>query len=146
MSFTTIADFRRRWDKIDLIPLTADAMGEQSADVTSLNKEQMNEGILRTGNSITPDYRPLTVYYKKEQNKEYRFVTLRDTGEFQSKMFLSIKGDTFNIDSSDSKTNELTAKYSDNIFGLTSENKRIAWNELIRPLVVKAIKNMTGAI
>ena len=146
MAFTTIADFRRRWEKLDLISLTADAMGTQSPEIVELNKDQLNEGVLKTGSSITPSYAPLTVYYKREQGKEYRFVTLRDTGEFQSKMFLSLDRDTFKIDSSDWKATELTAKYSDDIFGLTSENKRLAWNELISPMVVQAIKNLTGAI
>lgn len=142
---TTIADFRRKWEKINLIELTTDAMEAEAANVTDLNRDQMDEGRLRTGGNITPDYKPITVYFKQQQGKEYRFVTLKDSGEFQSKMFLSIAGDRFKIDSSDSKAGSLTAKYSEDIFGLTSENKRLAWNELIRPLVVRAIKNITGA-
>lgn len=145
--YTTISEFLRRWRKIDLVDLTADAMEDVEPQLVELNRKQMNEeGITAKGELITPDYARSTVRVKQAENREWRFVTLRDTGSFQNKMYLSIIGQNFDFDSSDSKTQEITAKYSDDVFGLTDENKRKAWGEYIKPLVVEAIRKMTGAI
>ena len=143
---TTISGFLRKWQKIDLESLTADAMEQTERPLVELNKQQLEDGITAKGVRISPDYAASTVAIKRAEGREYRFVTLEDTGSFKNKMYLSIIGKNYDFDSSDSKTSDLTSKYSDDIFGLTAENKRRAWNDIISPLVVKSIKNITGAI
>jgi hypothetical protein len=59
-------------------------------------------------------------------------------------MGMQIQGKEFTFDSSDPKTSEILAKYG-NVFGLTSENERRTWVEVVRPFTIDRIKQITGA-
>ena len=51
------------------------------------------------------------------------WVTLFSTGAFQEAMFTRVEGDRLVTGSTDSKTEDLTAKYGESIFGLTETNE-----------------------
>lgn len=143
---TTVADMRKRLERFDLLEAITNGMEQYEEDLVDLNKDQMNEqGVDSKGNRIEPDYAPSTVAVKTAEGQTFSHVTLRDTGSFQRSMYLFIQGDSFDFDSSDSKTPDLVAKYGDNIFGLTSESKREAFTMLI-PSIVRQFKQITGAI
>lgn len=143
----TVAEMRRRFDTVGITELTADAMEQNADEVVEFNREQMNEkGVDKTGRQIRPKYTPFTVSVKRQKGQPFDRVTLRDTGEFQSRMHLQIQRDTFGISSDDYKTSSLVEKYGEDIFGLTSESKRQAWNDFLASGVVNSIKKITGAI
>lgn len=145
---TTVAEMLRRFEAIDLVELTADSMEANNEQVVDLNREQMEAGIYKEGSPIQPQYSNFTVQQKRFEGKPFDRVTLRNTGEFRSKMYLVIRGNEFDVNSTDWKTPDLVAKYngSGDIFGLTSENKRTAWLEILQPDVVRRIKTQTGAL
>ena len=143
---TTVADMSRRLDLFDLIEVTADAMEQMPDEIVELNRDQMNEqGVTSKGAAIKPEYSPFTVFEKNRKGQVFSHVTLRDTGEFQSKMHLIIKGKSFDISSTDSKTPDLVSKYGENIFGLTMESKKEAFS-MLKPTIVSRFKEITGAI
>lgn len=149
---SNITAIRDKWRSIDLTLLTADAIEQSNEEVVAYNKEQMNEeGVLSTGERISPlhgrypGYSPYTQFLKRQKGQEWRFVTLRDSNEFQSKMFLRQDSKGFTLTSSDSKTQELIAYYGPDIFGLTSEKTRKTWLQIARPYIIQNIKRITGA-
>ena len=91
-------------------------------EAVDLNIEQMMAGQDSDGGRITPEYTPFTIEIKKSKGQPYDRVTLRDEGSFQQKMFM--KADKFPVmfDSNDPKTDDLTEKYGNSIFGLTKQH------------------------
>lgn len=144
---TTITDMINRWQELDVLELSKDAMIEGREEIVQLNRDQLFAGLNSEGDRITPPYRLITTAQKREKGQPTDRVTLKDTGEFYSKFYLMIQGNSFDINSSDSKTGGLSMKYSGNgdIFGLTSESKRVAYTEIVKPSLVRSIKDLTGA-
>lgn len=140
---TTVAEMLRRFERVSLTELTTDAMEQESDNITQLNRDQMNEGKLSDGSFIKPPYKQITRQHKAIKGQVFNVVTLRDTGEFQSRMFLQIRGTSFDFNSTDWKAPSLEDKYSPLIYGLTNESKQVAW-QLCKPHVVREIKRMTG--
>lgn len=103
-----------------------------------------NKGVNRLGVSIM-DYRPYSPYtisYKKAVGQPYDRVTLRDEGDFYRGFFIEADDRMFYISSTDDKTNKLTKKYTNYIFGLTDENKaELTW-EYIYPDLIDKLNEM----
>lgn len=122
------------WDTI-----LGDGLERARELAVDLNKEQLQEGKRSDGKDITPKYARFTVLYKQEKGQP-TYVTLKDTGEFYSKFYLRISGNRWAIGSADGKTPDLVKKYTADIFGLTSESRRILWVEQLRKEVINIIK------
>lgn len=122
------------------------SMERNEESVTEYNRRQLNEeGIDKFGQEITPAYSFATVAIKRQKGQEANFVTLRDTGSLQRGLFLRRNGDSFDIESKDSKFSDIVKKYGDEVFGLTSESKRQLWIGVLKSDVVKVIAGLTGA-
>lgn len=121
-----------------------DAMQKNEESVTEYNRRQLNEeGIDKFGAAITPAYSFATVAIKRQKGQEANHVTLRDTGSLQRGLFIKRNGDSFDIESRDSKFSDIVKKYGDEVFGLTSESKRQLWVGVLKSDVVKAIARIT---
>lgn len=140
----TIMEMFRRFDSIDLTELYANAMENYPDEIAQLNRDQLWEGIDSKGNSITPPYTAMTKWLKEQKGQPWDRVTLRDTGQFQSKLHLVIQGDMYDLKSDDSKEASLKAKYGDDIEGLTDANKEETEN-IVHNDVVHQIAQKTGA-
>jgi len=140
----TIREMLERWQDINLQAIAGDAMSNHNQEITDLNREQMNEGYRADGTPITPKYKGFTIAEKQRKGQRWDVVTLRDTGAFQNKMETIIAGSKFTIISKDEKSRDLELKYG-SIFGLTESGKKEAWL-IVRPDVVKALKDETGSI
>lgn len=101
-------------------------------------------GVNRMGVSIM-DYRPYSPYtirYKKAVGQPYDRVTLRDEGDFYRGFFIEADDRMFYISSTDDKTQKLTKKYTNYIFGLTDENKaELTW-EYVYPDLIEKLNEM----
>ena len=140
----TIAEMAKRWKAVNLIEIATDAMEENNWDIVDLNRAQMDEGINALGQQIKPQYTKLTKFLKQQKGQRWDVVTLHDTGEFQSKMFLKLSGNKFSIDSSDSKTADLEKKYGNGVFGLGKDSKQVAWHSILHSPIVRRISDLTG--
>lgn len=102
------------------------------------NDQLFKRGITGRGVKIM-DYAPYaasTIRAKKKKGQPTTRVTLRDTRAFHQAMFVVFDEDGFYITSEDPKTEELRAKYGDDIFRLTNENfNRILRNHIRKELV-----------
>lgn len=78
---------------------------------------------------------------KKEKGRDPDIVTLYDTGAFYRDMFVDVGSDVIEIDSMDSKSDELKEKYGERIFGLTKSSKEEYVDEAL-PVLVDKIKEI----
>lgn len=144
---TTVAEMRRRWQDIDLVEETTNAMEKENQSIVDFNRAQLFAGEYTNEKLISPRYQNATVQYKISKGQPYDRVTLEDNGSFYRAMYLRITGDSFEITSSDPKTSSLEDKYTGRgeIFGLNDENKARAWAEFLKGDVVISIAQQTGA-
>lgn len=133
--------------RVDLRKLTLDAMVRNPDEIVDLNREQLNSGKYADGSSIVPQYKPLTIQIKQKKGQPTDRVTLKDTGEFQSRMYLKIRGNEFSMLSSDDKYLALKQKYDKGgqLFNLSNDNERRTWG-IVHDNVVKDIGDITGFI
>ena len=120
----TISELARRAKAaVDSYPqIKREVAAELSPEVTLLNREQMMAGLDAQEKPIAPAYSPYTKRLKQLAGQPADRVTLFSTGAFQEAMFTRVEGDRLVTDSTDSKTDSLTAKYGEDIFGLTETN------------------------
>lgn len=107
--------------------------------VSAIADDQLyRRGITGRGRKIK-DYAPYTdttIRIKRKKGQPTTRVTLRDTGDFHNSMFVVFDADGFYITSSDEKTEELVAKYGEDIFRLTDKNfTRIIRSHIRRDLL-----------
>ena len=135
----TIAELTRRARAAtDGYPqMKRDAAAELAPEVTLLNREQMMSGITAEEKPISPAYSPYTQRLKRLAGQPTDRVTLFSTGAFQEAMFTRVEGDRLVTGSTDSKTEDLTAKYGDSIFGLTDDNAGKLRNRSLHLLLVR---------
>lgn len=116
-------------------------MTDEEDLILELNRAQMQDkGIRGDGSKITPTYAAFTIAKKKKDGDEYRFVTLRDTGEFFDDMFLDVYDDRIIIASENIKTADLVTKYGSDIFGLIDSHLQELINT-IKPGLIETLRN-----
>jgi hypothetical protein len=71
-----------------------------------------------TGKAITPEYS-----LNNQKKKGFKNPNLLDTGAFQRAIKTTVKGKEIEFTSTDYKTEKLTEKYGEDIFGLTKESR-----------------------
>lgn len=92
--------------------------------ITGYNKDQLIHGQDRDDEKLHPYRSILYAIEKNNKNPLAGFGTadLNLTGAFYRGFFLSISGDSFSIDSTDSKSDDLRLKYGSMIHGLSKNN------------------------
>jgi len=114
-----------------------EAIKYATVDMADMNVDQMLQGVDADGNQIG-EYRSIS-YATMKQNMNPRppamWVDLHLTGSFHEKTFAKYSGNNLNFGSTDSKTNDLTEKYGENIFGLTENNQEAIKNDVIFPII-----------
>jgi hypothetical protein len=91
---------------------------ENSQKLVQANQHQLLSSLTAKGNAITPEY-SLT----NQKKKGFKNPNLLDTGKFQREITATVKGKEVEFTSTDYKTEKLTTKYGEDIFGLTDESK-----------------------
>lgn len=124
----TISDLLERAEVFDPYKAIRDSIEATGEQAVLYNIEQLLKGEKADGEPITPEYYYQDyARYKNTINPVPGMWTpdLRDSGAFQDGFFISkeaLEADELEIDSYDEKTEALTAKYSDSIFGLNEES------------------------
>lgn len=118
----------------------------KSEDITELNRQQMMKGKKSTGDQIGIYSWILYALEKASMNPAAGLmnVDLKYTGSFQGAMSTIINGDEIDIDSMDSKANELETKYGSDIYGLTGDSNRKFVEDSFMPVFSKQIEDKTG--
>lgn len=115
-------------------------MVESQEVLADLNIEQLNKG-LRSDGTVMPDYSQVSVeFYGKPDGP----IKLKDTGAFYQGAYVRVTGDQVKFSSTDQKTEMLTERYRESIFGLNDQYKGEAIREVIQPTLNKKIEAATG--
>jgi hypothetical protein len=87
-----------------------------------LNTSQLMQGKDANDDAITPAYTPFTQEIKRGKRQPTDRVTLKDEGDFHQSFFIRTEKFPVVFAATDWKTEDLKAKYGDQIFGLTKAN------------------------
>lgn len=97
---------------------------DHSEILSDYNRDQLLRGYDRNGERLDP-YKSLTYALWKYQKNPLAGLNNPDlnlTGAFYRGFFVNIKGDSFEISSTDEKTGDLKSKYGPMIFGLSNQS------------------------
>lgn len=112
-------------------------------DLEKLNKEQLADSKLSTGQTISPEYTTTYAFWKRKyypQSYKSRKPNLFLTGDLYDNMDIKANNNTYQISSSVPYAKKLALKYSDKIFGIAPENRDKAKAITTKLLTEKYIK------
>jgi hypothetical protein len=133
---------------IDFEKAISEAVEETTEEIKNYQQQQMVlDGKRSDGEEINPlhgrytGYAPFTIEEKKRKGQRYDHVTLRDTFQFQTGIYVKTERNKVVINSTDSKTDTLINYYGEEIFGLNKERaSEYSLNDLA-PVAIKKIIN-----
>lgn len=115
-----------RLNKSDLNDIGRQVVRYYQDEIVEMNQQRLFSGRYTSGEFISPDYTRYTVDIKKQKGQPSDRVTLKDTGDFYESIYVKAGADSFYTGATDSKTNDLQAKYEDSdsiLLGLSEEQK-----------------------
>lgn len=120
MSFEAITQLKNRFKTINLDGIAERALQANQAEISDLNREQLQQGITSTGGYL-PDYSPVSVnMYGKPSGP----IQLKETGDYYEGIVPVFEDKSFDLAGTDWKTDMLEkryGKYGDPV-GLTDES------------------------
>lgn len=141
---STITALIAKLQTLDLRNQVPVIIEQTKQDLITLNQNQLYYlGKDSTGAELKP-YSFLTEHYKREKRQPFDRTTLKDTGEFYSKFTIEATDSLIVFNSTDPKTPKLEAKYGNQIFGLTKENKTVYSKGVFYDLIKRYISQKTG--
>lgn len=128
----------RKLEKVDILKSAREAMVATEEEATEQQAEQMNRGEDATGGNITnyetgsDRYSPGYAAYKGF----FRPINLRDTGDYQERLHMDVRGMIFKMYSTDWKNKMLDERYRPLGLGVEAKNKYIV---SLRPVFIDKI-------
>lgn len=119
----TLHEMQRRLDRFEILQEVRETIEETAETIADFNRRQLFAGKRSTGTDIKPEYAPLTVLIKDQKGQPTDRVTLKDTGEFYEEIAVDVNSETFELISTNEKTEDLKAKYGNRILGLSVDSK-----------------------
>jgi len=149
----TIQDLLDKVESLNLEEAIPQLIRDTDYSIEGYNEHQLLFGIKRDVKSPS-DKGSIIGRYKNDSYASFKHMKNPDpgfgipdlflTGSFQKNMFVIPEGLGFEVDSFDSKTTELVAKYGQGIFGLTEENLKEYAHGAFFEAFRKYITNKTG--
>ena len=127
----------QRFRTLNAKAVIREILGKETAFIEAKQTEQLFAGKTFEGLDIIPSYSGKTIKIKKAKGQVSDRVTLKDTGKFHKATKADILADKVELGSTDSKTDQLVAKYGDEIFGLTEANIEALKERVTEPLISK---------
>lgn len=109
--------------------------------VKELQQSQLNEGKRGDNTEITPEYTPFTKRIKQAKGQPSDRVTLKDRGDFWNSIKTSPTDRFVEIYATDYKTNDLLAKYGDEVLGLNENNIAILQDKFKDYIITKILNS-----
>jgi len=139
----TVKDYMDSIEKVigNIPNETISIINSKSEQIIDLNRDDQlyDLGINSDGNLLR-HYSNTTILFKKQEGKPYNRTTLFDKGDFYRGFKIKVNYPTISIYSTDHKSSELIDKYGTNIFGLIKENQLKLNYEILKPELLKYIK------
>lgn len=137
----TIRALYNKCKALDIKKAAEEAVIKSGSALIDYNKRQLyDKSELASGERLAPYNSILYAIDKERMNPAPGFMNpdLYLTGAFQKGFNLTVKDYSFEVDSSDSKSDKLKKQYGDNIFGLSPTSKE----EYIPNEFFQALKNI----
>lgn len=143
-----LSQLRGRVSKLNFKEEIEFAIGETSKQLSDYQRHQMSTGTRRDGKKIGK-YK--SDAYAQLKHEMYPLpglgnVDLKYTGDFQRNIFVDPRANEVVFSSSDPKTNDLIAKYSDKIFGLTEAGAGDYSKKVLGPVVSDNIQKKINGV
>lgn len=125
-----LKELAKRVKAINLDSLKDEVINQNETLAVDYNKDQLEAGFDSNNNRLRTYASPIYAAVKNNMNPRPGFDNpdLLYTGDFYEGFKSDKQGNKLVIDSDDSKTDELTAKYGNEIFGLNEQNKQV-WDK-----------------
>lgn len=136
----TVGTILRKVKKTDILGVAVAAIRLTQDDLADTNRARMQDG-LRADGSEMPMYSYISQTVYGYPNTR---IKLRDTGEFQDHIIISVNGQKIKTTSTDYKTKILTERYGGEIFGTFGVYKNAYINEFLKPAFIKLMRNSIG--
>jgi len=127
-------------EALDFNRVIRETVEETVQELTKYQQDQLFAGLRSDGNTIYPSYTLLTEEIKSGKGQPTDRVTLKDTGAFYRGITVTASANSVKITSTDSKTEMLEKKYSEEIFGLNEDSAAKYSENEITPIATKKIK------
>jgi|WetSurMetagenome_2_1015567.scaffolds.fasta_scaffold15584_1 hypothetical protein len=138
----TIIEIAALWNKVDIEDIVDKSIKDNEQHLIDAQVDQMRHGLASDGGMIGE--------YKNESYKKlkqemgslapYGMVDLRLTTDFQKAIKLEYSKDFLLPTSTDKKSDMLTGRYTEKIWGLIQERLNIVTKEFIKPTLFKIFR------
>lgn len=120
----TIEKFISNVQSLDAETILMEAASLNTDELADLNTQQMESGIMSTGENITPKYgsNAYAQYKKSIGSKSSPTPDLKLTGDFHSGLYAKVENKKLKFGSTDWKEGTLQQQYTADIFGVTTDN------------------------
>ena len=139
----TILQFHKNLKNVNLTRIYKATMKELEPEIIDLNHSQLEVGKDASGSKL-PEYQD-QIHYRRFKSsigsKSGSNFDLKVSGDFFEGFFGKFNGDSFLINSSDLKRDELVQMTSPEIFGLTKENLNKFIDKDFYPLFMKKLRS-----
>lgn len=136
----SILSMLRRFESLDTDKIISETMEESKETLADLNAEQINTGLKADG-ELMPDYSIRSVV---QYGKPAGPIRLRDKGDWQAGLYVTVQGDKVVFNDTDNKDQKLTERYGEDIKGLSDKYKNEAIREKVRPVFKGKMEAATG--
>ena len=148
----TLHELSRRLDKFgDIRDEVVSVIEDTAGDIVKANQDQLGLGLLATGKEIKSLQTGSFFYsrgweaYRRSLGLQVEYFDLKVTGAFWNSIGVdTITRTTYDIDASDSKTDELTRMFGPEILGLNSDSKSRYVRESFGPELFRRIHLKLG--
>lgn len=144
----TIQQLYEAFQNVNLKEELPNLILQTSFEIDVFVQVQLDQGLLSTGEPIAPSY--ASDYYAKKKNNMngtpgFGTPDLHYTGAYYKGIGVSIKNDTYDIESNVSYAHEDSiSQYGDDLLRLSEEHKEQYANESLLPAIGNYIKEKTG--
>lgn len=134
----TILEVQENLKQFNIEVVAKQTIAATSNIMADYNRKQLRKGIKSDG-TILPDYSKVS---KDLFNKPDGPIQLFDTGSFHKSITVDVGSDDFEFIGED--VHDLEKRYSNNIYGITEQNKDTYSNDVVLPLIQEEFTKVTG--
>jgi dihydroorotase len=146
-------------EQLDVKKIAADALDESRSEFIALNREQLLEGRLSTGDDISPSYFEDPYFKTPESAKRYSDWKDKITphpkrnkgtpnlfiiGSFHQSIGMEVDGDEFEMMSDYKDAGSILSKFSEDIFGLNEEKAEALIDKTLAPTFYEKAHEQLG--
>jgi hypothetical protein len=138
-----LTDFIAKLEEVSetLPDILAEVITENETLIEDIIISQLQKGQSGSGETL-PDYSPVSVHvYGKPPGP----IKLFDTGAYYRGITARVKGQTLDVDNTDSKRGKIAARFGEDIIDIQEGNIEVIQETIILPGVIQKLENKFAA-